>query len=637
MKLSDLNSSEVTPVSSASPPQPPLTTPDNSTSLQDFGLGAASGATLGTAPILAGGALAAKDKLQDFLSGNQGAEFLESYRKHQQDVQALMNAAHARSPKTFMAGQLAGGVGLGAATAGTGLLGEAGSLSEAAGQGLGPLTAELGARAAEGAGIGSLAGAAESEGNLDTEEGRQQMLSDAASGAKLGGIAGPVLGTAIEGVAGLAGMTADQLAKAAEDNPNLKRFLMSFSEGIKSKGFKGLAAEQESTNNINASAQDLANDLYGARTGLSKEVGSTLEDSEDISPSEFISDAQKEVVNLPEENQDLDLANTRDYSRLSGLLNRFKSAVTEDANTDLVESPDILDSANRPMMVKAPEEAPEVSDVSPQELFNLRKDLADLQTSSTEPAVKEQISNLVGKIDTQLQQNPEYQQALKNLQTIPAQTAELFTGRPLNAYSTQAEAQGALQQGLAQNIRQIGGYGAKDSDIQARDTFQQLKQNLMNFEQAQPDLFQALGLTGIHDKLKNAATVSDLEEIRQIINRKVPHGSILENIFDTALLPIKLLGLGGGSNLGTALNLTNRVGYAAGKIGMLSKGLYNAPDAALLPAADVLKSGGLTYLGEALERAINSKDQVLKNTALFSIMQNPQARGLLHLSDKDQQ
>ncbi len=61
-----------------------------------------------------------------------------------------------------------------------------------------------------------------------------------------------------------------------------------------------------------------------------------------------------------------------------------------------------------------------------------------------------------------------------------------------------------------------------------------------------------------------------------------------------------------------------------------SSELYNAPDESLIEASTVLKNNPtFGKQGEALEKAVQDKDNQKKNAIIFSLMQNPKARELL--------
>ena len=55
--------------------------------------------------------------------------------------------------------------------------------------------------------------------------------------------------------------------------------------------------------------------------------------------------------------------------------------------------------------------------------------------------------------------------------------------------------------------------------------------------------------------------------------------------------------------------------------------ISTAGDTALMPVAKALQGvKGVSHLGAALEGALNNKSVAAKNAAIFSIMQNPEAR-----------
>lgn len=67
---------------------------------------------------------------------------------------------------------------------------------------------------------------------------------------------------------------------------------------------------------------------------------------------------------------------------------------------------------------------------------------------------------------------------------------------------------------------------------------------------------------------------------------------------------------------------------------MLTKQIYNASEDQLRDLGQQMKNiPGISPLGHALTKGLDNKDTVGVNAAIFSIMQNPQARILINAQD----
>jgi methionyl-tRNA synthetase len=69
----------------------------------------------------------------------------------------------------------------------------------------------------------------------------------------------------------------------------------------------------------------------------------------------------------------------------------------------------------------------------------------------------------------------------------------------------------------------------------------------------------------------------------------------------------------------------------------LSRKIYNAPAQSLSNVASRLEDNGFESLGKALRESVESGNTYKKNAALFTIMQNPNARVLIDEGDLQDQ
>lgn len=90
---------------------------------------------------------------------------------------------------------------------------------------------------------------------------------------------------------------------------------------------------------------------------------------------------------------------------------------------------------------------------------------------------------------------------------------------------------------------------------------------------------------------------------------------------------ISTIALGSGESVrAKLLSGANLYGRAKQPLAKLSKKMYAAPNELLMQYADVLDNAGLKNLGNSLRQGLESGDSAKKNAALFTIMQNPNAR-----------
>lgn len=607
--------------------------------------GVASGASFGTAPMITGGLEAGKD----ILTGTDANKFLDLYRKHQLESSKEYKDAKDRSPMLYGAGQLAGGVASGALTAGASAEAGAGLTgSELANLGALGLAKETGKAAlkgaAVGAGIGGLQGGAESEGNLDTLEGAKQLGSDALGGAEVGGAIGGVLSSAAPlAKVGLSGVANSEFV---QNRPTFQQIFKSFKEGqagthiAETKPFLDTMQSQQ-TEDI----RGITNTILNAENKLGAQLGDAIDSASQsgikINPSQDLKDILTTSTNA---------SGAKDLG-LIDLLPAKAKLVGAGNISKLTEGLKLLQQGN----------------LDPKTAYNLRKQIMNITSNmEADPSLqkmlynvgnmlKEDISNAVPNLKPLTQQFNQLRRA--GTETLlaggqPSEFADIWAGDLSNKDL-------ALSKAVTNLLDTYSSPGT--AKMGTRRAFGEMVSNLQKFDQANPGKLQELGLD-IPSLVNNVESkANDFTLVKQVLGYE-PHSDPLSH-------GLSLL-TGGTSNTprGVIMQQANTAGLAANKVsnalknvptGTLSNAavatytkdasspahdnstnlnelhdfssaLYKAPEDTLRKTADKLKSQpGVDHLGEALMKSIDNKNEAAKNAALFTILQNPQARAAL--------
>ena len=275
LKLSDIHPDDVTSVSKAS----------DSSNLKDLGIGLGQGATLGFGDELLGGAQTAGDVLQGDISPTDLQSLYKSYREHQKDNEAGVDAAKARSPYLTTGGEIAGGI-LPALLSGGSSEAISGPM---AAKTLGKLALE---QAGKGAVLGGIAGAGGSHGNVeDLGEMSKDSAFGAGGGAALGAImpvaanalapAGRALSEGASAVGDLLKKPGNALAQFIENSPTLRNLndarLLKKTTG---QSFTGTDNIKTVNDELNSILDDATSHVYGAKTKANEAYGKGLSNSE---------------------------------------------------------------------------------------------------------------------------------------------------------------------------------------------------------------------------------------------------------------------------------------------------------------------------------------------------------------------
>lgn len=187
------------------------------------------------------------------------------------------------------------------------------------------------------------------------------------------------------------------------------------------------------------------------------------------------------------------------------------------------------------------------------------------------------------------------------------------------------------------------------SDLTATRVKDELLQNLKSFDAEHPGFLQESGFGSVDDysnKLKNTIGETNLYQ-KYAKSPGIAGIEATKPIQAIKQLGKSTVGPGTGSMVGSAIKQgAGALQIAAGsanayvKTGqkLLDQGfktMYDASPEFLKGMADQLSIDKSTkYIGQSLNNAIQNKDNVAKNAAIFSILQNPAARRLLDLNQE---
>ncbi len=291
--------------------------------------GAAQGISLGFADELTG---AVETALQTAKNPSEITNILDNYRKFRDESRANYEAAQQANPKSYLAGELVGGV--------VPVLGTGGT---AAGASLGKLALQ---GAKMGATYGAATGAGMSKSDL-TEGDVGGLLKDTAIGATSGAVGGAVIGAAapkvIEGISS-AGKAitkpAIKLAEWIEENaPEL--FRTSIEAGrLSSEGIPlaGEAVRKQTVKDIEQKAAEFIDAADLVRSKSSKEIADVLGDKTEIGFGEQLVKYLKDVDSKLEKvgvNSD----EGRQLSAIKASLESRKNQVLEKMGIDPTDKP----------------------------------------------------------------------------------------------------------------------------------------------------------------------------------------------------------------------------------------------------------------------------------------------------------
>lgn len=533
---------------------------------EDVGRGVVQGGTLGFSDELIGAAGATGEKLKSLLSSEEGRSWLEAYREKQKAEEAANLASKERSPWLYGAGELAGGVATGLATAGIG-----------AGAGA---AKTVGQAALTGAELGAIQAAGTSKGSLEDIEEAKKLGKDVVGGAAMGGVLGPVahgIGKALTPKTGI------------DDSRYLRQLVKSYEKGKEGVKFTGEEATEKLLKQETGTVKDLTNRIFKADKELGQQVGKTVHEA-----------SQKGIkIKAPDE--------------ITGDLETFLNLSKD--------NPILLGPGSKSQKITQALEEFRSGTLDPRRAWELTDELTDLANRTDNSSVKAVLKEFRNRMDDQLGDIPGYKDAAEKFYSFRRSVPENLLSKttpsefPTKYLSDLKHPQEKVFKSLENLITKV--YKPGHSGETELKSFVQLKDDLMNFAKQNPDVMKKLNIdpSEFIGKIRDQA---DLSAIRQVIQGYEPHSSWWKNIAE------------GPTGRGLSYRAAAATGRSVSKIKDLGQKLYNAtPDELGQVVSTLREVPGLSHYANALEKGLRNKDVAAKNAALFTIMQNPQARLLI--------
>lgn len=651
-KLSDLNPKSIQLVSRAEPAE----LPEDTLSLGDVAAMVGQGATFKLGDELLGALKAAKDVA---LTEKELGDLPELYRQYQKEEEAKYEDLVQAHPKTALAAELAGGFLLpggflakGAKTALTGAK-DASMLIKA-------LKA-----AKEGGIMGAKAGALAGLGGSKSDVSDIKALGkDVLSGAIGGGLIGGGLGATASGVSSVISSLPENVKKIGPLGENL---VASFEKNRQGQGFILPEAAERITSETEKAASELTEQLSKASDDVTAQITEHLKTAGDAGAkvnvnanpdlltnlSQLVKNLQDEgasrIKKPPVDRQKLEIAkktlnaqlrakkidkatHTAQMQALESNPPLQKTALSE--TQQLLEQEGIDPNQARHQLDTLNDELQRLlkGEMTPQEATNLGKRLSGEYVPNEAPFnIKEELvpSGLGESIKTQAGETADEALGLAGkTQELTTKFKEVRSGVPetvlnkadpiqyadrlINKFANPTEAKTALYNAITKDLIPKLADPVGTADV-ARNTITELQKRVEILNKKYPDL--NLDFNQAIAKLKDA---SQQRVIRDKLMTK--HGEH-DTVTGLGKRTLDIAGYGGAGVVGKGVGKVERT------MKKFNNYITTASDATLMPIAKGLKSvKGISFLGDALEGAINNKSTSAKNAAIFSIMQNPEAR-----------
>jgi hypothetical protein len=622
---------------------------------QDFSIGAAKGLTLNAMDELGGAIGAGVETGLSYIPGTsayearkideqlkaQGFEVpeetaLEKYRTYQQGVEQAQEEAAARSPVASIGGEITGSITGGALLgpllgfgAGAGKLKSISDIARDSGKAKAAM--ELLTRGATSYAKATPLIAAEaaltSKEQLSGPEARPEELGkDVLGGLAFGIPAVFGLEAASQGTKMLGGKVEEvakkfegriQKAIQDEDSPKLRQLVKAYKEygqdlGIHPRshaadiGPAGFAQRDQKAVNSVLDVLNSADQKLGQEVGDSlvkaTEKGSLININPEIeSAFNRISELSKVIPQLGKNRKSQDA-----YAKILQGKNNFSPVELKNLIDDIDSSIGIFKAATN----KGPQEVSTLN-----ELIQFRKNISDTLKKS------------VPEYRDSAQKFEQFRNVLEQIVSgdKPADITEKFYGNLKNQ-------QDKLYTNILDMVEKVQSTSA--SAQPARTAFSNLMESLGRFEQANPskakELFDSQGLR------KFILNASDDSVLRSSARNVMESRGVMPDLKEAFIGKLPITGAYlAGKTTKKAAGLAQKP-LVKGTVN-LSKRIYNAPAQSLSNVASKLEATGkFKNLGKALRESIESGDTYKKNAALFTIMQNPNAKALISSDDLEE-
>jgi hypothetical protein len=608
---------------------------EDSLSLGDVAAMAGQGATLNFGDEI----LAAIKAGKDVATGKGSLDnILDLYREHQKEEEAKYEALKAANPNLALVGELAGG-----------FLLPGGMIAKGAAKGATALESIL-AAAKGGAKIGALAGAGSSKADLgNIEELGKDVLAGTAGGAILGG----AISTAGQGLS--KGIPAVIAKGEQADTPIIRNLAAAARKGFEGKKLLSDTAQKEIEKESQEAASSLETQMAGAVEGASKDIDVGFKRAAELEAKVIPDEEIKEGLalfgrNIKNEGLVTPTVDAKTAKKIAAVQNKLAAGKIDKATAEeqikkirLSSAGVAADfeqalSAGGADVSKTPHEMQGTLDkltslvkgeLNPQEAYNLALELEKLDTEllpqglvkSLKAAAKESADVALAPEST-VGSSP-ITRAFQKQEDIKTKLPEMLLGeaRPEQYQTKQLRDLGysapqKIYDTVSKKIIDKLSDPATTGD-DARTLITTLEKNIDELNKTYPEL--NLDFKQVINRIKNVS--QDVTLRKKILSEQGKTDEVASGVLDKLT---NLLGYGGAYGTGSAVGA---VGRGLGKFNNL---ISSASDATLMPVAKTLQGvKGVSHLGAALEGALNNKSLAAKNAAIFSIMQNPEARNAI--------
>jgi len=594
----------------------------------DLGRGAVQGLSMG----LFDEAIAALKASLPASEEDKGKDWKELYRKYQAEEEAKVKAAEERSPIASKVGEIGGMILPALLTAGATAPAAAGRLTA------GVLAKKAGTAALTGAATGAVYGAGKSEkGKLigATPEEEEKLKADVLGGTLTGGVVGGALGTAVPlagaGFKALKEKFGDKLTNYISDSPFWSQAQKSKELGeqginiYSEKAAQGPIGETSGLIHQDTNAtRDLVNRIYNVDSKLGQKVGESIDKATDQGVTVDLSEPMLNSVNTFKNLLDKDQT----------LLANPKAQKLYDTIFQMSKGGDF-----------------DASNLTPKEVQSLRNSVVDFADSikQKDPGIASlgyQFQKQIG--DALKEAVPEYKVSSERFEqfrrlvpetmisgSTPVDISQVKLGNLKNDEAKLFQSAKKMIQGA-----RMPGTGAQES----KETFKNLINGVNEFEQSEAQRL-ASGQISVNEplpKLVDSTDKSQASGLQDLIKDKADQSALLQQAWrvnpqESAATATK----GSMFGRGSIMNFANKYGLykdtltkpVAAPVKLTQK-MYNASEEELRNMAQKMSEiPGLSSVGKTLLQGLDNKDISGVNAAIFSIMQNPQARILINAED----
>lgn len=594
--------------------------------VNDTALGAINGAAMGLPDEFEGGLRAGVDAIQNGTSINPlNPEFIKKYRAYQEQANKKYEQAEERSPWLYGGGGIIGGVATSPFIGAAGLASTGGRAAIKAGfaaskmAGTKALAKEIGKDIMVGAPLGAVYGFGESDGKMETEEGRDQLTYDSLLGGATGSIVGGGVSLLSNGAPVAASYVAQGLKNKVDkmDGPLSRIIKKAYNKGEEGVNLSDHTTQTDVFQQSNKYSTELLGDLEKADDMFGKLVGKSVDEA----------DAAGVKINVDESlNQAAD--------KIDKFVNSSRNVELDTKTRDIIGRILTLNSK-----------------ISPSEAQYLRKQFGVLSEKyagrqDVHVPVLDAFQTIQSGLKTSMDnQVSGYKEAAKNFENYRRTILEqILAGkndpqRKNLMYGALNNAEDKLQNRIEKMVQGSATDGGSYRD--ERVGFKVLQEKLRELQKTNPEAFTAMGKTA-EDIISGFRDAADTEHMIQTIVKTNPHEGL-----ETAARK-GVTGLS-GTGKATMVGVANKIGLHGDKVGpaifkysglgLTKKALFDLPLESVGAMANHLaehNSPAIKNLGAALQKAVQNKDAIGKNAVLFSIMQNPNTRKMFDIRDDDE-